>query len=177
MVALCALLSGCLFTKPSETEERIFRVMAQLSDFPQGWRRVNSRVENAEGVQKRVWFYAGPPDTEKHAVLVSHHIGVYIDSDAAQNAYPSVVTEEFPTARWTSPARWSYQSPVADQFQIKCMQVQVGGVPTSSCRVIGQYGDMISVLYANVFEDQWFTWEDMERVLKAIDERMAAEIQ
>jgi hypothetical protein len=33
---------------------------------------------------------------------------------------------------------------------------------------------MISIFYANVFEDEWFTWEDMERVLLAIDQRMAA---
>jgi hypothetical protein len=36
---------------------------------------------------------------------------------------------------------------------------------------------MTSVLLANVFEDEWFTWEDMEHILQVIDERMAAETQ
>jgi hypothetical protein len=35
----------------------------------------------------------------------------------------------------------------------------------------------MSILHANIFQDRWFTWADLEHVLQIIDERMAAQMQ
>ena len=94
-----------------------------------------------------------------------------------RNDFVRVEAQKYPTASWISPEHLNYESMVAEQFRIGCIAVKIEGVPAHSCKVIGQYEDMISILYANIFEDQWFTWQDMERVLRAIDDGMAAEMQ
>jgi hypothetical protein len=55
------------------------------------------------------------------------------------------------------------------------MSVRISGVPAQSCKAVASYGDIISVLYANVFEERWFTWEDLKRVLQVIDQRADAQ--
>ena len=69
------------------------------------------------------------------------------------------------------------RSAVADQFRFACIPATINGIPASSCRAVGQYGGLVSVFVTNVFDDQWFTWEDMEHVLQVIDERMAVDMQ
>jgi hypothetical protein len=57
------------------------------------------------------------------------------------------------------------------------MPAKVNQKPLTSCRVTARYGDIVMVLLANVFEDKWFTWADLEYVLQVIDERMATQMQ
>jgi len=149
--------------------------MIQLADFPAGWRRDGGMVVDVEAAVSRSVSFRGPAGTDRYSVLASQQIVVYASSDAAGDVFPGLEDEWFPTARWTPPEQLRYESTTADRFRFECLPVTISGVPAHACRAMGQYGDIVSILLANVFEERWFTWQDMEHVLKGIDERMDAE--
>ncbi len=64
------------------------------------------------------------------------------------------------------PAEWTYQSPLADDWQFGCVDYSV----TTSCGAIARYNEYISVFETSMSS---MTLEDLEHVLRAIDERMA----
>ena len=73
---------------------------------------------------------------------------------------------------------WSYHSKVANRFQLYCEVVEP--IPEAhieggwiSCVAIGQYGEFISLFSTPIGAEYNMTTEDLERILKAIDERMA----
>jgi hypothetical protein len=70
------------------------------------------------------------------------------------------------------PEQWSYRSPVADRFKFACAEVEPFGEdrPVLSCEALAQYDEYISLFSAQLSH---MTLEDLERILVAIDERMA----
>lgn len=73
---------------------------------------------------------------------------------------------------------WSYHSEVADRFQLYCEVVEP--IPEAhfeggwiSCVAVGQYGEFVSRFGTPIGAEYNMTTEDLERILKAIDERMA----
>jgi len=70
---------------------------------------------------------------------------------------------------WVVPPELSYQSPAANQFYLAC--ATQGGIPM--CRAIGQYEEYFVKFNTHMSPD-FMTHADLERVLKAIDERMAS---
>jgi hypothetical protein len=175
LAVVCILSVRCSLPTPTEVESRIFRTMIQTFDFPQGWRRGNMGEIEVEGATSRAVSIRGPANLEQYAVLVTHIVSIYDSAEAAREAYPGVSAQNFPTSAWAPPEGFSYESSTADEFALQCMSVRISGVPAESCKAVARYGDIISVLYANVFEGRWFTWEDLERVLRAIDQRAAAQ--
>ena len=177
-VVIGVLGGGCLpVPQPSDAERRIFETWLQPTDFPQGWQAERGIAEDEEGTVCRVRYFTMSANLDKYSVLVSHRASVYADSGTASDAYSGLEARWFPTSIWVEPRQLQYQSPTADHFRLGCMPVSLGGLPAHSCRAVGQYQDMTSVLLANVFEDRWFTWADLEHVLQVIDERMAAQMQ
>jgi len=175
---LIVLITGCLpVPEPTDAEQRIFDTWLQLMDFPQGWQAERGTAEDEEGIVCRVRYFTMSADLDKYSVLVSHGVSVYADSGTASDAYSGLEARWFPTSIWVEPEQLQYQSPTADRYRLGCMPVSIGGIPAHSCGAVGQYHDMTSVLLANVFEDRWFTWGDLEHVLQVIDERMAAQMQ
>lgn len=73
---------------------------------------------------------------------------------------------------WAVPEHWSYRSSVADRFKFACAEVQPFGAdrPVLSCTALAQYDEYISLFSAQLSH---MTLEDLERILIAIDERMA----
>lgn len=73
---------------------------------------------------------------------------------------------------------WSYHSEVADRFRLYCEvvepipEVHIEGGWTS-CEAVGQYREFISTFGTPIGVEYNMTMEDLERILKAIDERMA----
>ena len=176
---VCACLCGCLPSGgPTEVERRMFSVKLQPTDFSLGWKQRNYQVGDIEGaVAARTWAFASGAGASSVSPGAAHEIIVYPGADIAADAYPDMIAKWFPTPTWVSPDQLHYQSTVADQFRFACIPATINGIPTSSCRAVGQYGSLVSVFVTNVFEDRWFTWEDMEHILQVIDERMAADMQ
>ena len=81
-------------------------------------------------------------------------------------------SNRYTVSSWAQPEQWSYRSPVADRFKFACAEVEPFGADRAvlSCRALAQYDEYISVFGANMSH---MTLEDMERILVAIDERMA----
>lgn len=71
---------------------------------------------------------------------------------------------------WEVPAALPYQSPVADEFRFNCYNREDGGA--QSCQALGRYDEYI-VRFRATMSSQCMTFTDLERVLIAIDERMA----
>jgi hypothetical protein len=72
---------------------------------------------------------------------------------------------------WGMPEEWSYQSAVADRFRFACGELD-SVAPKWTCKAVAQYDEYISVFSTELSPD-YMTLEDVERILVAIDERMA----
>jgi len=73
--------------------------------------------------------------------------------------------------RWESrqiPPEWTYQSPIANDWQFGCVDYS----KAMKCGVIARYNEYISVFDTSTSPEH-MTLKDLERVLRAIDERMA----
>jgi hypothetical protein len=78
---------------------------------------------------------------------------------------------------WEAPEGLLYQSPVADQFRFGCAIIGRSYTDPDrfiTCQVMGQYGKFLSIFFAWM-SPEGMTPEDLERILKAIDERMAGD--
>jgi hypothetical protein len=172
LLAIFAFTTGCsLLPRQDPRLEHLFTLFIEPSDLPQGWRHDWSGIEEVEGAISRTYLFRGSNDPDKLYVNVSQQLAMYPDAASAAAAYPGWVSREFPTAVWNPPPQLTFQSK-ADQFDLKCMDVHINDRLTHSCRALGRYGDVISSIYANVFEDEWLTFEDFERLLERADERL-----
>ncbi len=178
LVTMCAAATGCLAVQtPTEAEARIFAAMIWPSDLPQGWREAGAEIEDVEDAEARVYSFQGPAGSERHSAVVTQHVTVYFSTKAAEEGYRVTETRWFPTAARVAPPQLPFDSAFADQFRFGCISATVNQIPLKSCTATGRYDDMVLVFHANVFEDRWFTWDDLEHVLQVVDERMAAQMQ
>jgi hypothetical protein len=181
-----ALLTGCGdMCHPNPRLERLFPLFITKSDLPVGWYRVGGDISRRdrenEGVIARQVKFAGVPEEEFPSVLVSQELIDYPDLGQAARAYAEIVEEEFPVEKWTWPEQIQFESK-ADQFRLACVERRIdihGEVDerfrgSYFCRAVGRYGSIISVLHANVFKDQWLTFDDLKRLLEAADTRLAS---
>ena len=76
---------------------------------------------------------------------------------------------------WTVPAEWSYGSSAADRFKFACGEVDLPGLHWK-CKAVAQYDEYVSVFITHLSHDN-MTLEDVERILVAIDERMALHLE
>jgi hypothetical protein len=70
---------------------------------------------------------------------------------------------------WYIPGSFNYQSPVADQYRFACYKHIASGVET--CQAIGQYGPYLTRFHTDL--STILTYQDLERMLQAIDEKAA----
>lgn len=180
MLLLAMFLVSC--GKSDPRLDRLFSLRIQASDLPTGWQRekggIGDRDSKDEGVISRWVQFRGAPEKEILGVLVSQELTDYPDIDQATSAYAEIVKEIFPVEDWTWPEQVVLVSQ-ADQFRLACFEQYVSNYDDQRlkgsyyCRAIGQYGTTISVIYANVFQDQWLTFEDLQHLLEAADARLA----
>ena len=171
-------LSSCVPPGPTEAEQRMFQVRLLPVDFPIGWKDQNDVVEDIEGaLAARTWAFVSRASTPSLHIGAAHMTIVFPSTEVAANAYPNLAAKWFPNAKWIAPQQLSYVGSSADRFKLACLPSEINGITASSCRAIGQYGDLMSIFIANVYEDRWFTWTDLEHVLQVIDERMAAQMR
>ena len=74
---------------------------------------------------------------------------------------------------WSPPTELSYQSPVASRFRLDCCTRQGGSL--SICQAVGQYEEYVVRFHTSVDpgHPECMSFVDLERILAAIDERMA----
>jgi hypothetical protein len=82
----------------------------------------------------------------------------------------------FPTrgywSSWERPAEVAYESSVADRFRVACAHDTARSNLAQKCHFIGQYEEYL-VWFSTDMSPDYMTYEDLEHVLQAIDERMA----
>lgn len=162
--------------------DRLFSLRIQASDLPAGWQRekggVGDRDSKDEGVISRWVQFRGAPEQEMLGVFVWHELTDYPDPKQAASGYAEMVELEFPVNDWTWPEQVEIEDR-ADQFQLACLEWRVGIYDDErrkgsySCAAIGRYGTIVSIIHANVFQDQWLTFEDLQHLLEAADARLA----
>jgi hypothetical protein len=72
---------------------------------------------------------------------------------------------------WETPPELPYRSPVADQFHFAC-HVNAVLTPQTVCAAMGQYEEYLLISHS-IMDPEYMTFADLERILVAIDERMA----
>lgn len=181
-----ALLAGCGdVCHPNPRLERLFPLFIRTTDLPSGWHRegggIGDRDRESEGIISRWVQFRGVPERELLGVLVWQELIDYPDFDQAAQAYAQIVEEEFPVEEWTWPEQVRFESK-ADQFRLACLDVQATYVDVDErywgsyhCTAVGRYGSIISVIYANVFKDQWLTFDDLQCLLEVADTRLASQ--
>jgi hypothetical protein len=156
-------------------------LLADVADMPPGWyvlsgpspvpRKLDfDSIESGDIQFQRGSYYT----TAVHEVLR------YQNSQAAWLYLRGVEGVNFASlspVEWTSPQGWTYKSLVADDFQFACAPSdKVMDDPDfagmTDCNAVARYGEFISVFSAPVSKDL-MSFSDVERVLRAIDARMA----
>ena len=177
MLGFLLFVSLLLMACNNDANQRAKRILAlqlRAADLPQGWQRTRGAIgdwdQEREGIISRSIGFLGAPEEQEVGALVTQELIDYPSTTQAGDAYQEIVADVIPNEGWTWPEQVSFQSQ-ADQINLACRRASP---ENSRCRSVAQYGHYISIIRANVFTDQWFTMEDLGRLLASIDARMAA---
>lgn len=148
------------------------KLLIDLPDMPPGW-KVSWGPERSED-------YISSQDSSVIAFVVSgvslpfgregalHSIYRYRSARAAKGVYEELV---LPGQVGETPADWTYQSQVADQSYFACYDYE-GREPYPICEWSARYEEYV-VIFHSWLVPGYMSLEDMERVIRAIDARMA----
>jgi hypothetical protein len=174
---ICLQVTGRIGQVPYPTPAfPIGDLLLDESAFPEGFRAIRpfdpeERIP-AEQIARNFL-------TEKcHPLLVGAGQEVfrfYDGAGSAAEAYPQQIAIWFSPnwGDWRVPAGLSYDSRVADQFRIGCYVDEE--FHCTRCEALGQYEQYVVRLNVSLDPEhpECLTFTDLERVLVAIDERMA----
>ncbi len=157
----------------------IEELLLDESVFPEGWQageRTFDPRQRLPAEQIALGFYINwCPDASLGA---GHEVYRFFDGPrCAALGYQKQIPGWFaPTQAWGPwevPAELPYQSPVADQFRFGCSVDQGSSVQT--CEAAGQYEAYVVRFGTSIDREhpECMSFTDLERILKAIDERMA----
>ena len=173
LVAGSVLLVGCT-SDANDRATRLIALLLRASDLPPGWQRDHGGIGNwdreREDIVSRFVSFRGVPERQRAGVLVWQELIDYPSANHAGDEFADIVQKEIPPVAWSWPEQVDFDSQ-AIQIQLACRSTSSEPM---SCRSVAQYGNFVSVIYANVFEEQWLTMEDLERLLESIDKRLAA---
>ncbi len=115
--------------------------------------------------------------------LATHRLFRYRETAKATTEYHRQMPKEFYSADrltpWEPPEALLYQSSVADQFQFGCAVIgrsQSAPDHFTMCKTVGQYGKYLSI-FSTWVAPEGMALEDLERILRTIDERMAQHLK
>jgi hypothetical protein len=161
-------------------EFEIAELLLDAQVFPAGWhvsQGPRQYGEDRAGKDNRYIEFSSRNAT-KHSM---HMIFQYQDDSAASYWYAEYLPAEFRSALrltpWETPIDLQYQSHVADQFRFACADFQYADADGNlnrytRCTAMAQYDEYVSVFFTYISLES-MTYSDLERILKAIDERMA----
>jgi hypothetical protein len=157
-------------------------LLTDVTDMPAGWHvlagpsPVPRKLDFDAMESGQIQFQRG-----SYYPIATHEVFRYYNSLAARADLSSVQTVKFASpffrVEWATPPGWSYKSPIAEDFRFACAPTdEVMGDPDfaglTDCSSVARYGEFISVFYAPVSKDM-MSFGDIERVLRAIDSKMA----
>ncbi|MBC7261641.1 MAG: hypothetical protein H5T63_06475 [Chloroflexi bacterium] len=160
-----------------EPEVRAVDLLVDISAFPLGWfvqggpisAHDNFHILEHEDARDYASVGFAPPEAKfPYEVTASQTIWNFGNSVYAAIEFYTRFRPEGPTTPKVLQG-WSYHSKAANRFRLYCTH-RTGYV---RCVAIAQYGPFISLFSAPIGAAYNMTTEDLERVLKAIDERMA----
>jgi hypothetical protein len=144
-----------------------------MSAFPEGWYLPTGQpIDPPGGFGVRTALTFSPPGS---GAIALHEVSVARNPDEAAAGYEEWGEFWFSNREgycmWAAPSEFTYQSPVADQYRLACcIRQQEGGDQT--CQAVGQYGRYL-IRFRTYMNPESMTFADLERILIAIDERMA----
>ena len=175
LLLLASVLLTGFTSDANERATRIFALQLRASDLPPGWQRDHGGRgkldQEREGVISRFVSFGWGSDLQRAGVFVRQELIDYPSTNQAADAFADIVRVQIPSDAWTWPEQVDFRYQ-ADKLEVACLQPS--SLETTWCTAFAQYGNFVSIIYANVFEDRWLTVEDLERLLESIDKRMAA---
>lgn len=170
--ATSLLLFSCVPKKPAP--ERAFTTMDLLispSDMPTGWKIIRGPGELKDYFSTRdsSWIafavsLIGPPGPDGAV----HRVYRYRSANSAREVYEGLIRPGIPGK---TPVSWTYRSPVADSSHFACYDYE-GREPYPVCEYAARYEEYVVVFHSWLIPD-YMSLQDMERVIKVIDIRMA----
>ena len=156
----------------------IEELLLDESVFPEGWQageRTFDPRQRLPAEQIALGFYIHwCPDASLSA---GHQVYRFFDGPRCaalgyQKEIPGWFAPWEETGPWIVPAELPYQSPLADQFRFNCSTHQRGG---QTCQAVGQYEEYVIRFQTSIDREhpECMSFTDLERILIAIDERMA----
>lgn len=154
-------------------------LLVDESVFPRGWEAAGAPYDPEDGLlADRIvasFFIHGCP----HSRRAGHYVyRFYGGARCADMGYRSESSNWFAPrdgwGPWGVPAELPHQSTVADQFRFSCRTRQ--GSTVQACHAVGQYEEYV-VRFLVAMDPQGsdcMSFSDLERILSAIDERMAS---
>jgi len=175
LVAGSVLLVGCT-SDANDRATRLIALLLRASDLPPGWQRDRGgrgRLDQErEGIISRFVVFLRVPERQRAGAPVWQELIDDPNTNQAGDTFADIVRMEIPNNGWTWPEQVDFPYR-ADQIEVACTQ-DPDSPGTTWCTSVAQYGNFVSIIYAHVYEEQWLTMEDLERLLESIDKRMAA---
>ncbi|MGB9873251.1 MAG: hypothetical protein ACPLYD_16540 [Anaerolineae bacterium] len=166
------LLFSCAPKKPAP--ERAFTTMdllISLSDMPAGWKIIRGPGELKDyfSTKDSSWiaFVVSPTGSPGRDGAV-HRVYRYRSANNAREVYEDLIRPGIPGK---TPVGWIYQSPVAASSYFACYDYE-GREPYPVCEYAAHYEEYVVVFHSWLIPD-YMSLQDIERVIKAIDIRMA----
>ncbi len=169
------LLSSCIRDEmPPAVRQRVRLGLIDGADLPFGWGyRSGGPLDVPGGYGQGVGFHGADP-VKYPFVLVTQTLEIYPDESASRAAFQARVDEAIPPGYadvWVQPPELDFRGN-ADEIKIACMSVHINGIPTRSCRVTARYGELVTTLWGNVFEDRWMTMAQFRYLVERLDKHM-----
>ncbi|MGB3904695.1 MAG: hypothetical protein WBB22_07210 [Anaerolineae bacterium] len=163
----------------------MYELTIDLSAFPEAWLlgfgpvHPPGRAQGERGEREMVMVDFYPESHDLGIRAAYHRVFRYRNElDAAIVYYADFRGGQFlpwhMITPWAVPEEWAYESVVADRLKFACGEVDMSplAAPRWDCKAVAQYDEFISV-FATELSPDYMTLEDLERILVAIDERMA----
>jgi hypothetical protein len=136
------------------------------------------------------WYQQGPPSERAAPVrlgverlgvsFISMRNGVTLHQIYRERDYEKAKAEYYDEVKswfhsrddetdWYIPSGFDYKSSVADNYQFRCQTHKPSSV--ENCQLVGRYGTYI--IRFHTFMSPIMTYDDLERMLQAIDNKMA----
>lgn len=142
------------------------------SAFPEGWTAYEA-FEPRDGFGLAISITFSPPRGSAGGIAL-HAAYTARSSEEAAHGYQTWAEFWFWESEgwgpWSVPRELPYQSPVADQFRFACYAEREGA--REVCQATGQY-ERYMIRFRTFMNPDTMTFDDLERILLAIDERMA----
>jgi hypothetical protein len=160
----------------TEADERLVSdSFLRETDLPAGWFQDYFGVEASDGGITYSKDFRATDKLELMHVVVTQQIIPYENESAAEEAYAGKWVKSVPSVDMGRPPSEIDFASIADEFAIGCLYSTTALQPENFCGAVARYGRLISILTAKTWDEddaeQWFTWADFERALKAMDHR------